>query len=198
MGLQPRWFNHRRERRWVRLEGTRKCHRGTFALRFWMEGVIRIFFSGALIIAILASSRISVSAASVSRLSEMDYLVGSWSCKFTKAPQPKWLGTTLRINTASHGRYISLVYPGSGVARLVYNPRLQQFVYIETDDDGTYGASTSPGWVAGTSTWKSILASTAGAADVVTITKKGSSTYLFDVTKPSQTAPYLEQLCSKV
>jgi hypothetical protein len=149
-----------------------------------------------LFVAVASSTGGEPGVAAPSRLSEMTYLAGSWSCKTTFAPGTNFAGSIFPLTTTAHRSYLTMDYGSIGIGRLTYDPHIKKFVYIETDNDGSYQVMTTTGWSGGKSAWTRVLASDGDLGEMVDITQKTRSAYDFDVVKPSGTL-VVRIVCSK-
>lgn len=120
--------------------------------------------------------------------SKMQFLTGTWSCSVKSSRRPAAFRTTStgRISNDGYWLITQTTTPKTswmsgnltGEDKMTYDASTSRWVDVNTDDQGNYNVSTSPGWTGNTITWTDA---------VITKTNATASTNPTTMTKLSNT-----------
>ncbi len=144
--------------------------------------------------------------------SKLSYMSGNVRCSVKSSRRPSAYITTSTSNVSSDGYWMtvrSTTHKASwipreltSVDRVTYDPSTSRWVDINTDDEGGYNVSTSPGWRGNTITWTDAVITKANATastspTVVTKVNDSRSTAKSSFREPSGRMVTVSTVCTK-
>ena len=140
------------------------------------------------------------------------FMTGTWSCSVMSSRRPGPYVVTTTSTVSPNGYWLltrSVVHPTAwipatieGEDRMTYDPSTSTWIDMESDDQGGYDVSTSPGWQGDTIVWTDRVypKSNNTATDNPTTTTKVSATKMVSTnsfTEPSGRMVHVRTTCTK-